>query len=181
MFTRPKPSFGSSSLSIPGDRRNSTGVPNADANPVWSSLAATNVSTAGPLIARQSDDEAPEATSCACDCESYCKDVARRYADDHIHHPDWFGTGNPTKIPVTLLESTCQYAVDGSCGYICWVKARDEDSGTLFWIIVLMYGDDRFHVTTSTGFYDACSYDILCPGPGEMGMKLVPAGCKSPK
>ena len=128
----------------------------------------------------ETDNDEPQSLPCACDCESYCKKVAQRYIDDHLHTPDWYGDGNTEKIEATLLNSKCNYSEEDPCTYSCFMLA-ERSNGKKFYIVVMLIKGKQFWVGTSLEHFPWCAYNFECPGKQAMDMKLilVPGSCRS--
>lgn len=115
-------------------------------------------------------------TSCECDCQSYCGDVATRYAQAHITYPSWFGE-KPRPIRLKLVGTDCVYqSATPPCSWVCFADFESEDK-TPHRVIVQLMGSRRFNVGTVSKSFPLCSYDFECAREGESGMKLTEVGC----
>jgi hypothetical protein len=129
-----------------------------------------------PQIQRQAGNESekalPPRSGCECDCESYCGDVANRYARDHIKYPSWYGE-EPEPIRVKLIGTRCFYQSPHPppCSWVC--TADFESNFGRLPVIVQLMSSRRFNVGTVDTAFPLCSYDFEC----DKVLTLSEVGC----
>lgn len=129
----------------------------------------------GSGTAAEGDLPVENATTCACDCQSYCADVAERYAADHIRRPAWFG-GKGTPIPVELVGTSCHYPPGGGvepCDWFCRAELKGPNDRR-FMVTVMLLQSRVFYALTDSPEFPSCGYTFGCD-PFE----LTEFGCVS--
>lgn len=114
-------------------------------------------------------------TDCACDCQSYCKTVARHYAVKKIIAGiTWFG--NPDPKDLKTMDWKCRFFQNPQedCTWTCLVKF-DYRSKTFSVGVVYLAGQKLFYAATSHPVIHAppCIYTYTCGQP----LKLYEKAC----
>lgn len=117
-------------------------------------------------------------TDCACDCQSYCKDVARHYAvKEIIPRITWFGNSRPKNLKI--LNRQCNLSPDpyADCTWSCSVEFEYESKKFKVVVIYLATKKLFYAVSPQLAFIaPVCLYGYKCGQP----LTLYEALCYNP-